>query len=252
MDLFYRTKEDANEFIQKAFDYFNGRVNKINYPAILHIDWIPCFDVDGSCRLPNVITVYPSDLLEDYIDYDDFKIEIIKIIIHELFHIDQTIDYIRYIDDQDYSKYIEDAVESQTYLYIKSNMYEINKQFGLTIKNIECDNCNELLYSRRRYEGHLSMILSICYFNDYDIESKMAMNEIINYNINTHTGSIKAIINNKEIMIQYRDYLVPIDQLNKFFYDEYFSIKNIHQRTIERNCFGDDEYNIELIIHEFN
>ena len=46
-----RAKE---QFIRKVFDYYNGKINKFNNPAILNIEWNGELNTAGDYKLPNL------------------------------------------------------------------------------------------------------------------------------------------------------------------------------------------------------
>ena len=108
--------QELTDFIVKAFNYYNGKINQVNYPARLEIQWA---NLHGSYQaaytsLPNKLCIN-AQLIFNYYENNIAQIyyEILESIIHELHHMDQIIDYSRVKYDIDYVNYIECAVETQ-------------------------------------------------------------------------------------------------------------------------------------------
>ena len=104
MQINYKVTED---FIFKVFNYYNGRINAFNTPAVLSINWVNYGTIAGSTRLPNIVEIKPMVVLSYILNKNQnlnyFYYYLLETIIHALFHVDQIIDYRRVRMD---SKYI--------------------------------------------------------------------------------------------------------------------------------------------------
>lgn len=222
----YMYKEFITSFIQKVFNYYNGRINKCNYPAMLNIEWANYAgsDIGANTKNPNILDIYPNVIAKYSSDYNYFYFCIIETIIHELYHMDQIIDYRRYSIDPSYTQFIEYAVETQTHIYIACNKKDIYEQFGINISSVDIDRLlreydQGYTYFRRRYDDHICILLNDICSLAINTDS---MNQIIKYNINNSIGKIYININDNVVKIQDGSYLMPIDEVNSFFYNYYF------------------------------
>ena len=93
-------KKMINEFIIQVFTYYNGVINKVNYPALLQIEWIDRKDIRsiGISTSPCVVRIYPAVLLRELktagmLNEYQIKYDLLETIIHELFHTDQVLYY---------------------------------------------------------------------------------------------------------------------------------------------------------------
>ena len=227
--MFYTNKEEVEYFIHKVFDFYNGKIN-ICTPAVLYIEWaeLRTSSNGGTTVNPNVVTIYPCVIERYATSRFHFFYLILETIIHELFHVDQIIDYLRIVYDDEYAKYIEYAVETQTALYIVNHRNEICEEFG--IDNLtNTDYYRGLItrysmgytYHRKDYTTHLLCILKemlTCsrLFNlDY-------LFEFIRHNLNTLSGTICIIINDSRFVIQVDNKIATVEDINSFFYNNYF------------------------------
>lgn len=227
MKLNNDAKRAKEQFIRKVFDYYNGKINKFNNPAVLNIEWDGKLNTAGDYKLPNRVTIRPYVIAEySKENYMIFNFKVIEVIIHELYHADQVI-------SSDRSKYKneEDAVEKQTLIYISTHRQEIMKQFGLDIYHVYKNDTFEkaisaiddkCVYTPRKYTDHLFMIFADCGIYDNNL-SEILMNKIIEYNINNSVGSLKIIVNDITLVIQDKRYLFPVSQLNNFFYSKLYN-----------------------------
>ena len=222
-------KNKANEFINKVFNYYNGKINTI-VPAKLIIKWnyMDNRTAIADTSSPNIIYVYPEKCynISDKSEYD-FYVIIVEAIIHELFHVDQVIDRYRSNYDMDYRQQIETAVEYQVVSYIMNNKDEIFEQFGIDLISVSdeifkktLEKIGKVKYERRTYVTHLSCILSEflggC-FDDYEI----LLNTIESF-MNYKHGLLIISIDNTELKVQDDDNFISIDEINNFFYNNCF------------------------------
>ena len=215
----------TNAFINRVFVYYNRRINII-IPAKLIIDWVNNGTIAGTSSNPNIVYIYPTVALNNS-DNNIFTFYylLLETIIHELFHIDQKIDYFRLKFDKKYQQEIESAVETQTALYIMGHRIEILEQFGMDI-TITQDHYEKIIYAngskyyRKTYLLHVLNILSeiLAYAHKFEEKSLVYIAESI-YNKN---GVIIICINGNELKLQDYNNLVDIDTVNNFFYNNYF------------------------------
>lgn len=227
--MFYTNKEEVEYFIHKVFNFYNGKINICN-PAAIYIEWADLLNSSngGTTVNPNVIAIYPCVIEKFSNNRFHFFYLILETIIHELFHVDQIIDYIRMTYDDEYVKYIEYAVETQTALYMADHKQEICQEFGIDIqadqdfyKNLINRYSMGNTYHRKEYTSHLLCILkeilscSRLFNLDYLFES-------IKHNLNTLTGTICIVINDARFVIQVDNKIATIEDVNSFFYNNYF------------------------------
>ena len=219
---------EINDFINKVFKYYNGKINIINR-AVLDINWcnLNMCNAGGYSRLPNIVIINPMVILRFH-EYNEYivKMQIIETIIHELYHSDQMINYNLYVSDINYNKFIEHSCELETAIYIASHRQEIYNIFGIDIA-IDKNQYNQIInywyypgvvYQRRYFHDHVFMCIdnlcglgADCGSNTYELIRLTvddAKNIIININnniINVYTNGIPMNINdfNKE-MIKYQ------------------------------------------------
>lgn len=213
-----------NTFIYKVFNYYNGKINTF-CKANLFIEWVSKSLIVGTTRNPNVITIYPMSAIKYANNEYELYYILLESVIHELYHIDQIIDFPRMMLDKYYMAQIECAVESETNIYLANHRQEIYEQFGINvymnsklISNI--DKFSLSRYHRKRLSDHIIGILreinsSLNFKIDINTLSKKII-DLLNNN-----GIIYIILNNKSI-INFNNYCCNIDINNKILYDEYF------------------------------
>lgn len=209
---------EINDFINKVFNYYNGKINIIN-KAVLDINWCNLLicDAGGYSRLPNIVVINPNVIIRYYGEYGDtrIKIAIIETIIHELYHTDQLINYTLYVSDANYNKFIEHACEVQTAIYIAGNIQEIYNIFGINVQlsNKAYNNCMTywdqpgVIYQRRYYHDHIFMCIDdMCNLNieaapkihQFITDSVLAKNDII---ININNEIMPVCLNGESMHI---------------------------------------------------
>lgn len=231
-------KADTEQFCRAVFNYYNGRINKLNCPAMLMIEWadLQSCTFAGVTSNPNIVRIYPKVIYRHANPNDpifSLRYMIVETVIHELYHIDQLLDFARLPMDPQYSKYIEDAVEVQTAIYISNHVQEIGEQFGLWIEPAGGSFTNMIArfetgahYNRKRYEDHVFMAIKEIISGVHDsIMDDIQL--IIRSNIADKVGSIKVQIGNGDIfVIQDGGYVAPIEQINQFLWDNYYKFSH--------------------------
>lgn len=231
MNTIIKYQKEIDEYINDVFNYYNGRINVFNYPAKLYIEWGYRADsfLAGGTSNPNRVYIYP-DLIIEFCNYnmDAIKYLLYNTIIHELHHIDQFINYIKYANDSYYRNHIEGIVELYTTLYIASHKYEAI-QFGVydiiqrshTI-DIALDQYKSnfgKIFNRKQYVDHfISMMHDIMYDGNNNKEIKKFIKIF-----NDPDTVIHVNINNRiEYTLKNKIYCIGIPQLNQIMDDEIF------------------------------
>ena len=224
------SREEIEQLIHTTFDYYNGRINIFNNPARLIIDWGLHLNSQsgGTSSNPNTVYIYPAVIARFSADAYWFKHHIIVCIIHELFHIDQYINYICLERDPHYMHNIEAIVETETYLYISSHSKEIERVTGVPNKVsfdtyysalVKCGLETGLLYHRRNYKLHvLSILQSLTHMDSNSIIDTMMqafddMNSIIN---------VVILNKNTRFTLKNRNECMPVSQFNDIMYELFF------------------------------
>lgn len=214
--------DEINDFIIKVFNYYNGKINVIN-KATLDINWanLMMCNAGGYSRLPNIVIVNPMVIYRFY-NYNEFiiKANIIETIIHELYHTDQLINYTLYISDVNYTRFIENACEIQTALYMIGHIQEIYNAFGIDLGQYDKIGYNKFMaryslpgirYQRRYYYDHIFMCIDDICNLDQQVASRIY--NFIKDNVNTKNDII-ININGERIDVCFNGNLMPIDEFN--------------------------------------
>jgi len=231
-------KNAINIFIERVFNYLNGRVNIFNRPAVLEIDWTPCFDssVGAAARNPNRVIIFPEVIKRFFPNEYDFYYNIIISLIHELHHVDQVIDYIEMTKNPNYLNDIEYCVEFNSYMYMANNQIAIEQAIGFRdihefteyMPNITKYEVGHIFH-RRDYPTHIiSMMQDMvrqhrCQFYD-DIMSTFMIPDSI----------ISLIINDKMLDIKIGLECCPLTLLNNILEEEYYKY-NYRRASVKYN-----------------
>lgn len=216
----------VNEFINQIFSYYNGRINMCN-KAVLHIDWaiLQSRTVLGTSTNPNIVTIYPRVVERFTHDAFDYYFCLLETIIHELYHTDQIIDYRRMQSNRSYMKTIEDAVETQTVLYIANHLNELS-QFGFDVNpdyvKHRMDYCTYAPYHRRKYIDHIFIIftemLSTALPEEESVKFYNNFKECFKYPDTSFVFKINGIT----LVVKDKDYFIDIGSFNLRIYDIFF------------------------------
>lgn len=254
--------QELTDFIVKAFNYYNGKINQVNYPARLEIQWA---NLHGSYQaaytsLPNKLCIN-AQLIFNYYENNIAQIyyEILESIIHELHHMDQIIDYSRVKYDIDYVNYIECAVETQTYLYILQHQQEILEVFGIDIPKRDICRFLQLsdigyVYHRQRYEDHVTMIFGYIFYVYNNSTTFKHIQEFlldIMSVVSSTDASLIVSINGNQFKIQHGKQLAPIRDINDFFYNNCFKWKAARIISIDSKFINNNSVALINIIAEF-
>jgi len=218
-------RHEIDSFIRNAFEFYNGRINKFNNKAELIIEWTHHKNyIMGTSRNPNIVIIYPYTILESMVSYH--KYFAVSTIIHELFHIDQIIDYARYSYDNIYRDSIEYAVEFQTMTYINNNMMEVIKLCdgnapNPMIRKIAIGYTRYAPYHRRRLVDHLASIIADLSGNTM-LSISGLYNNIADALVNYPDKYLFTItINGNTLIVNDHGRVASLYFINKYFY-QYF------------------------------
>ena len=214
--------EKITNFINKVFNYYNGKINTFS-KAQLFIEFVNKSSIAATTKIPNIITVYPLSIIRYAKNEYDLYYLLLESIIHELYHIDQIIDYPRTMRDMYYMAQIECAVEEQTNIYLANHRQEIFEQFGIDVymNSKLINNISKFsmgIYHRKRLPNHIIGILK-------EINSALPLNSKINMD-ELSFKIINTLNNNGIISLNFNNTIVKstdnIDIFNYVIYNEYF------------------------------
>lgn len=248
-------RNEIDAFIRNVFNYYNGRINLIN-PAKLQIEWLQCNNVNtaGVSLLPNIVEIYPNVMCRIVNNEEQLKRWIVMVVIHELYHTDQIIDTTLLMYDDKYEKYIENAVEVMTTIYIANHREEIYNNFGVLISN--SNNLREYMYEyisgsgnyrRKNLVQHIFLCLSDTirlenFINDFfDVYYKY---------IESDRNILLFVSRDKYIYIKNNTRLIDINVFNDFMYNMYFRFS--HRKTKMEYFEENNELYIYLRFTGFN
>ena len=242
--------DSLNEFINKVFNYYNGKINK-NINAVLKIDWmaypssIKRYEV-GNRIYPNWVIVYVGNIEKCCTTYGDMLREIIDTIIHELFHVDQCINSLK-MSDANYVNHIENAVQAMTTKFIIDNIDDIYNKFGVRMlvseKDIyEIQNIslyNRIIKERNAYyiKGtNKDMIINIIIYLYRSSVLYNALHEAMDgilYGI--IDGNIELVLNGNSMIIQTPQWMVSANQVAEFVSNiiDYNQVRLPHNASID-------------------
>ena len=215
----------VNEFIEKIFNFYNGKINRFN-TARLHIEWANLYNstIGGQTMNPDIVYIFPTVLMRQFTDPYFFWFNTLVSTIHELFHIDQDINFLQ-MSNPEYCRLIESAVEIETYLYIANHQIEIAQNIGFQDRtppdiyypSIASTFETGRLYKRRNYFSHcLNMIRQMMFITDNDITREFTSK------FHDPQSIINIKINNCFFTLKDKMQCMPIQQLNDIMYNEFF------------------------------
>jgi hypothetical protein len=171
------TYNNYQNFAHITFNWLNGKVNKINIASELQITTNRS-DSFGH-RVGGKVLLDLYTIIQQFSQYDSLiRGFIVDVITHELFHMDQEIDAIRYSQDLKYKEEIENQVRHLTAQYILNNydvlVRALRSDFSTTPMEFTLENLKGVTISdfqyislKQVYEYHLT-ILSLGKYIDID------------------------------------------------------------------------------------
>lgn len=219
-------------FLNKVFNYYNGKINTVNYPAVLNIEWALLYNRSeaGYTKDPNIVTINPMIIMRNSNTETDFYILSLETIIHELYHIDQVIDYFKLISNTSYRLKIEQAVEIMTANYMINHSNDIALNFGLYVydpAHYEAviriwEAHGPWKYERLNYTDHIFSLINLpLRMSGYTDNTMNNIYNIIKVKMQENNGKILFNINNEPIIVQNNSEKVSIADINKYFYFKY-------------------------------
>ena len=245
-------RKEIEDLIINVFNYFNGKINLFQRARLI-INWCerPNDPRGGLTTNPNCVTIFPATICRYSGNITNIKINIILIIIHELYHVDQCINFQRLEVDTEYRRVIESTVEVQSMTYLYNHFNEINNLFGvnMTLKETAL---NELipvyttgnLYHRQRYLDHLLSLISDMFSHQYYVENNIE--SLVAQYYNVYNTTIDIEINDVLFIVKENDYLANVNYLNDFFYENYSKYNYIAHS--EGDIYGEDN-KLHIIIN---
>ena len=185
-------------YIEKTkliFNYFNGRINRINNSVQLIIDYYDyLYRNYGSYVSPNIVYIYIGEIVEGSyrffgtLNHDAIITEIIISCIHELVHAEQALDNSLYKKDTKYKTQLELHAELVAFDYVLKHKQELENLFGFNV-NFGIDNIPGMILQNVNYNAYTSV------FNNNDNLNKFATIEDMYMQILKNEG----IMQNSEV-----------------------------------------------------
>ena len=217
------------DLVTRTYNIFNGQINPINRPAQLIISSLD-YETPAHMDRYNVI-VHIFALMKYFENY--MEMMIVEVVLHELSHFDQIIDYGKYNTDIAYRDAIEAANEMNTLEFMIRNIDYINYSLGINISKPELGNLYtqaidnyskmNMPYCRIGYNTLYSDLLMRFEFNtifkDENITMQNAMDVFSNMNLCIgRSGSpyIKVFNIKSDNM-----YNIDTQSLNRFMYENF-------------------------------
>ena len=239
MDVLRMNIPKIEEFIERVFGYYNGRINIVN-PAELMVDYFERKS-ERSCDdhgLPNIVQLHAGFIWRTESSVNAFKSEVVYTLIHELYHVDQRVEFYRLIGkyggDMQYRKYIEDSNDFMAVSYILGHLNEIHNLFGVVFNQNELEYYHDIynslitapMYQRITYEDYIIQV----------IEGMFRMSDEVRVHIysilNTENTVMYISINDNYFLLKNYRYRASMDMINAFFYNNMYQydIFNLHAR----------------------
>ena len=275
------SKEDFENAVTNITDYFNGVINLVTQPELITVQWddeIYAYNRNGNAacacyRFPYQLEVYGRTFLSTTFDSVDevvgkdtiVKMKILQgliyIIIHELSHANQRVDYIRMCYDMhhgktEYVKYIEETNTSNSHKFIEEHIDEISDEFGFDVRynltskesDIEYEPITLITY----YQEILELLLARGFKSEDEYINFMESFEKIVVILNDTQTDIEIIINDNSLVLKeiYRNsgYILfarPVE-VNPFIYENF--TKEMPQFKNVGISFEDEDDFIKLVV----
>lgn len=142
----------VEEKVKFLMGLLNGKVNKL---LCYRYDFI-YGDINGVCAEGSYgkIVFYPARIIKKYGDQPKkvFDATLLCITVHELSHMDQLIQFSRYVIDDNYRMRIEDGCNKRTYQFILNNINALHAAYGEFDEMVIDDIANSINFNTTRYE----------------------------------------------------------------------------------------------------
>ena len=245
----------TTNLIQNLFNWYNGKINVINRPAKLIIDWGINYDsiISGHCRNPNKVLIFPFVIGRySHRSIDEYNINLACTIIHELHHIDQDISFVKYREDSIYREMIEKQCNLEMYYFILNHTNELKNLFNIPIELLDKINFKDAaigfetgqLFTRMTFQSHvLSIMKDLLDSDDNDM-----LRNIASYLYNMDSRIIMRINNQIEFDIKNGNMGMPIAQFNDLM-DQYIFIYPIRECMISLHVSNMNACIIDIIVN---
>lgn len=127
---------------KRLFDYMNGRINKMNNRCILYIDMYDNIrNTYATIRYPNHIFLHLGNIIDSWnnewygiIKKEEYVCTVLAwAIAHELFHADQAIQMVMYMNNNAYKEDKENDVQRSSYDWVSDNQFVLSNLIGIRI-----------------------------------------------------------------------------------------------------------------------
>ena len=250
-------RKEVEDFIHKVFNYYNGRINRI-IPSFINIEWA-LYDITtmGITYTSKTVTIYPMVIAKYSKGNKHFKLNIIMSIIHELYHVNQYIEYSQMHYRKDFENSVEFPVEFMTWCYITNHEYEIATLSGGCTYNDNTLNSCISIYSAFKYGYYRIRSIDDYIFtvvddilrsrSDYNANDfKPIFYECIN------KQDVSLSINDNNIIVKSNGVYNDIQEIQKFVYNNYSMYKYRENVKGCINEYDDGSIIIQLSIKSYN
>jgi len=186
----------------KIMRVINGIVNYaepliclVNRHPIICVDWKPNLannHICGESCNPCNVYIYPLNLFKLCNQFNwnesDYYIKLCEVVVHELYHINQYIDFYRVGTDKEYLDEIESQVDACVYYFMHTHINDIieiitintNMNIDNTMEEFDIDYFNNYLngnYNIRYFGNHIKSLLTELGVEEEDVN--IVLNSII-------------------------------------------------------------------------
>ena len=238
MDISTMNVEAVDKLIRTVFGYYNCKINIVN-PAELNIDYMLYRSINclGDHKLPNIVIIHAGCLWFNSTTVNEFLSNTIYTIVHELYHVDQRIEYFRFNGrggDAEYRQYIEDSNDFMTVCYMLNHQKEIHDLFNVEFDERELNFYKSIYeslisappYRRITYEDYIIQVIEGLFCMQDEVQDRI-------YNVLRMENSVMFItINGCNLLVKNYRYRASVDMINNFFYTYMYQydIMSIHAR----------------------
>ncbi len=156
-----------NEFIyyaslsQRIFNYLNGRINRLNTNIYFQInDSIPGY---GELYMRSILNLNLPKILTQLSNKVSIETNIIFVLCHELYHADQEVIDVDYLDSEAYLKMKEAETNYRAITFILNNLSLLESEFDISISK------EDLLFAKEKIDKSFG-INSIADYRRYSEE----------------------------------------------------------------------------------
>jgi len=174
------TFNQYKRYAEACFDDFNGRVNHSIKAVRLVCSIDPDLKVYGSTNQTEVLLSLQK-IIQDLKTKDRIEIAITDIIVHELTHFNQNIDFNRYGEDDEYTNNIEEEADRSSAKYIDD--YTAYLEGKTNLAPISDISPNIEMVKRHKLNDMLVNVPDMFTFSDIRIKIFLLNGEVIEFGI---------------------------------------------------------------------